>query len=197
MLRYLAVRFDSCMLTKKSLLSSRYHHFAFQDTLAVCKEQGFSSNLSDIYTRQDQHSTALMVLIGNVVRTRPREDMRDMLHLLRECVGSRQVLQPCGPPPTDENRKSTGITDVRLNQMPLKAEGQESDVWKYTSILKEKGDVAGFVPAYNFKQVSSLPSSFKAVVSLQDYAFEGSGRTKQHAKHTASREACIALGLDE
>lgn len=185
------------MLMKKSLLSSRFHRFAFRDTLAVCKEQGFSSELSDVYTRQEQHSTALMVLIGNLVRTRSREDMRDMLRLLRECVGSRQVLPTCDPPLIDEDRKSTGMIDVRGNRMPLEVQGHEAGVSKYTSILKEKGDVAGFVPAYNFKHVSSAPPLFKAVVSFQDYVFEGSGRTKQHAKHTASREACIALGLEE
>lgn len=121
--------------------------------------------------------------------------MRDLLRLLRESVSSRPGIQFCDPSSTEDNGELGSTTDVAKEQMPLRSHEYQVDIAKYTSILKEKGDKAGFVPSYNFKQTQLMPPLFKAVVSFQDYVFDGSGRTKQQAKHVASREACNALGL--
>jgi len=82
-----------------------------------------------------------------------------------------------------------------VDRMTLSVREPDPDLPKYSSVLKEKGDVAGFIPSYNYQNVSQVPPVFKAVVSFQDYVFEGKGRTKQLAKHEASREACRFLRI--
>lgn len=163
--------------------------------LVQYQAHGFQSPLSDAYLRQGQPSTALMVLIGHIIRTQPREQIQDLLRLLRQSLSPKQDSGFSDTSVVDENDRRSADADSLKEWMPLKAPRQEADISKYTSILKEKGDVAGFMPQYNCKQITLMPSLWKAVVSFQDYVFEGSGRSKQQAKHVASREACKALGL--
>lgn len=146
-----------------------------------------------MYIRQEQYYTALMILIGNVVRVRPHQDTQNLLRLLRESISTSTNGQISASPTSNENEISSSTI---LNEpMPLASEEEDRETSRYTSILKEKGDVAGFLPEYNYEKVSDIPSIHKAVVSVHDYVFEGQGRTRQRAKHMASREACTFLGL--
>lgn len=137
-----------------------------------------------------------MILVGRVLRGHSSRDQEQLLHMIRNATGITQSSR------ARISRPSTGVEsppmDSTSERMPFDVQNDDDDqdVWKYTSALKEKGDRHGFVPAYNIQRVSLTPSVFKAVVSVQGYVFEGRGRSKQQAKHMASREACTALGID-
>jgi len=183
-------------ITVDSLLQSQLDSYTYPQALEACEGQGLASPESNTYEHQGNHRTALMILIGSVIRNKTNEERQILLHLIRTNInlnGSRNSRLNHSA----ASSRSSAVETV-TEPMPLPTPEYESDLCKYTSVLKEKGDVAGFVPKYNFKNVSQTPQTppnFKAVVSFWEYVFEGSGRTKNQAKHEASKEACKSLGL--
>jgi len=136
---------------------------------------------------------SLLILIGSVMRYNSSEAMEKLLQLLRANSETRQSSRS-----GTQNlpvHKEIPEKEPLANRMTLPKREPDPDLPKYSSILKEKGDVAGFVPIYNYQNVSQIPPIFKAVVSFENYAFDGKGRTKQQAKHEASREACRFLNI--
>ncbi|KAK5943132.1 hypothetical protein PMZ80_004138 [Knufia obscura] len=181
------------MVAIDSLLEAQMDCFPYQRAMQAFGEHRLFNLEANTYVRQGQYRTALMTLIGSTVRSNASDWKRKLLQLIRAHIGIGHNLQvPAGR--TAVKSKTSEAGDM-TERMPLAIPVQEPDLWKYTSILKEKGDVAGFVPQYNFRNVSQTPPLFTAVVSFEDYVFEGSGRTKQLAKHQASKEACKSLGL--
>lgn len=79
------------------------------------------------------------------------------------------------------------------NHVPQDEDG--GDISRYTGALKEHGDQIGVIPVYDSETISSVPPLFKASVVFQQINVTADGRTKRLAKHRASKEACILLGL--
>jgi hypothetical protein len=69
------------------------------------------------------------------------------------------------------------------------------DISRYTAALKEHGDQIGVIPAYDYKPISLEPTLFRATLVFQQINVTGDGKTKKLARHRASKEACIQLGL--
>lgn len=137
-----------------------------------------------------------MVLIGSVVRNKSNQERQTILRLIRTYIDLKDSRN--SRISHSVATSSSSEVETVTEPMPLPTPEYESDLCKYTSVLKEKGDIAGFVPKYNFQNISQTPQTppnFKAVVSFWEYVFEGSGRTKNQAKHEASKEACKSLGL--
>jgi hypothetical protein len=65
----------------------------------------------------------------------------------------------------------------------------------YTTALKEHGDQIGVLPGYDYERISFVPPSFRARVVFKEIKVTGEGKTKKQAKHQASKEAWILLGL--
>lgn len=177
----------------KSLLETQMDCFPYQRAVQAFGEQRLFNLEANTYVRQGQYRTALMILIGSTVRSNARDWKREVLRLIRAHIGIGH--HPQVPVSRTTVKSKTSEAGDITERMPLAMPVQEPDLWKYTSILKEKGDVAGFVPQYNFRNVSQIPPLFTAVVSFEEYVFEGNGRTKQLAKHRASKEACKFLAL--
>ena len=66
---------------------------------------------------------------------------------------------------------------------------------RYTAALKEHGDQIGVLPDYDYEQISVVPPSFRARVVFKEINATGEGKTKKLARHRASKEAWILLGL--
>jgi hypothetical protein len=71
----------------------------------------------------------------------------------------------------------------------------ERDIQQYTVALKEHGERIGIVPDYDYEAVSLEPPSFRARVIFQQINATADGKNKRLARHRASKEACILLGL--
>ena len=69
------------------------------------------------------------------------------------------------------------------------------DISRYTTALKEHGDKVEVLPSYDYERISLMPPSFKARVVFKDINAAGEGKTKKLARHRASKEAWILLGL--
>ena len=69
------------------------------------------------------------------------------------------------------------------------------DISHYTAALKEHGDQVEVLPSYDYEQISFVPPSFRARVVFKEIKVTGEGKTKKLAKHRASKEAWILLGL--
>jgi dsRNA-specific ribonuclease len=69
------------------------------------------------------------------------------------------------------------------------------DISHYTAALKEHGDQVGVTPGYDYDRISYVPPSFRARVIFGEINVAGEGKTKKLAKHRASKEAWIHLGL--
>lgn len=67
---------------------------------------------------------------------------------------------------------------------------------QYTTVLKEHLDVQGGSLKYTYKELSSIPSVWRCVASLDGIKAYATGQNKQEAKHAASRQMCQSLGLD-
>ena len=65
----------------------------------------------------------------------------------------------------------------------------------YSMALKEHGDTIGREPRYDIEPSLVHPSQFRARVAVNGSSFEGEASTKKQAKHLASKEACLALGI--
>lgn len=182
------------MLTQcQDLLQRQLDQFPYQSTLQACEKQRLSNSESRLYARQGKYRTSLSILIGCVIRKKSSESKRKILQLLR-------ANNEIGQSVRSYRQKLLTDTDIpetepQADRVPLLMEEPDLDLGKYTSALKERLDVVGFIPKYNFQNTSQTPPIFKAVVSFQEYVFEGRGRSKQQAKHEASREACRFLDL--
>lgn len=66
---------------------------------------------------------------------------------------------------------------------------------RYTAALKEHGDQTGVLPGYDYERISFTPPSFRARVVFKEINATGEGKTKKLARHQASKEAWILLGL--
>lgn len=62
--------------------------------------------------------------------------------------------------------------------------------------LKEYVDVEGGKLEYGHEKLSEEPSVWRCVASLDGFSADGTGRNKQEAKHAASQQMCLLLGLD-
>jgi hypothetical protein len=69
------------------------------------------------------------------------------------------------------------------------------DIFQYTAALKEHGDQVGVLPGYDYERISLMPPSFRARVVFKEINVTGEGKTKKMARHRASKEAWIRLGL--
>jgi hypothetical protein len=75
-------------------------------------------------------------------------------------------------------------------------QGEETgDISQYTAALKEHSDRIGVPPVYDYERISLVPPSFKARVVFKEINVTGEGKTKKLAKHRASKEAWLLLGL--
>jgi dsRNA-specific ribonuclease len=72
---------------------------------------------------------------------------------------------------------------------------QGEDISQYTTALKEHGDKIGVLPGYDYERISLMPPSFRARVIFGEINVTGEGKTKRRARHRASKEAWIRLGL--
>ena len=72
---------------------------------------------------------------------------------------------------------------------------QGEDISQYTTALKEHGDQVGALPEYHYERISLMPPSFRARVVFKEINATGEGKTKKQARHQASKEAWILLGL--
>lgn len=72
---------------------------------------------------------------------------------------------------------------------------QGEDISQYTTALKEHGDRIEVLPSYDYERISLMPPSFRARVVFKEINATGEGKTKKLARHRASKEAWILLGL--
>jgi hypothetical protein len=75
-------------------------------------------------------------------------------------------------------------------------QGEDSgDLSRYTTALKEHGDRIEAVPVYGSEAIGSVPPLFRVRLVFQQIDVTADGRNKRLAKHRASKEAWLLLGL--
>lgn len=71
----------------------------------------------------------------------------------------------------------------------------DADLPRYTTALKLYGDRRRLVVSWPTEQISMMPVKFQCAAQVEDRVFDATAGNKREAKHLASREACIALGI--
>ena len=66
---------------------------------------------------------------------------------------------------------------------------------QYTTVLQWHVDVEGGFLDYQYESLSLTPSEFRCTVDYEGYSADGTGRSKQEAKHAASKQMCSVLNL--
>lgn len=69
----------------------------------------------------------------------------------------------------------------------------EADLAKYTSLLKEMGDIQGVVPQHAETMVQQTPPVWRGTAGYRGVTAVGEGKTKKEARHRASKEVYILL----
>lgn len=62
------------------------------------------------------------------------------------------------------------------------------DIARYTSLLKEMGDVEGVVPQHTEIMLQETPPIWKASAKYKQWTGEAQGKSKKEARHRASKE---------
>ena len=146
----------------------------------------------------DDAYQAMMIGIGHVVRRGTRDQRTVLLatirrhtHLLMTSVAGDSDSIGGMPERHEWESSSFQITPEGGHTASLPNLGQ------YATKLKEYGDQRGWVPEYVVERRSEIPPEFRAILSCQDFTFEGTSRTKKQARHQAAREACLFFKLSK
>jgi hypothetical protein len=115
---------------------------------------------------------------------------------------SRFPAPPSPPPPHQGYARSSTLDDTPSQpQQTSEPRGNhnvsqiDDNVQNRTSLLKEHVDSVGGILDFKENMASSDPVTWRCVATLDDLFSEGTGRSKKEAKHAASKEMCIMLGL--
>lgn len=82
---------------------------------------------------------------------------------------------------------AVALYQTQHNRALLNAVAAKSPA-QYTVMLKEKGDVDGFVPIYNEEMEQEYPPVWRVTALYGDIVGMGLARSKKEAKHTASKD---------
>lgn len=66
--------------------------------------------------------------------------------------------------------------------------GNAHEIARYTSLLKEMGDVEGIVPQHTEVMLQETPPIWKATAKYKQWVGEAQGKSKKEARHRASKE---------
>lgn len=72
---------------------------------------------------------------------------------------------------------------------------EDTDLPRYTMVLKEAGDMKGQEPQYHYSQTSLYPPKFEVVLRYGATSYREKATPKKKAKRLASRQACNGLGI--
>ena len=149
-------------------------------------------NISD-----DTHDAyrAMVTCVGAVVRKGNGAEKATLLAALRELsntgVSSGHQKNSSSTP----NIIPDDWTGERLRKSASDRSLSGNPLGRYSVALREHCDQHDFVPEYTVQAVSIYPPKYKAIVTFNDFSFEGTARNKKQARHQAAREACNFLKI--
>lgn len=69
----------------------------------------------------------------------------------------------------------------------------DSDLARYTSLLKEMGDIQGVIPQHAETMIQQTPPVWRGTASYRGVSAVGEGKGKKEARHRASKEVYLLL----
>ncbi|BCR89938.1 double-stranded RNA binding motif domain-containing protein [Aspergillus chevalieri] len=69
----------------------------------------------------------------------------------------------------------------------------DTELARYTSLLKEMGDIQGVVPQHAETMLQQTPPVWRGTASYRGVSAVGEGKTKKEARHRASKEVYLLL----
>ncbi|EYE93016.1 double-stranded RNA binding motif domain-containing protein [Aspergillus ruber CBS 135680] len=69
----------------------------------------------------------------------------------------------------------------------------DADLARYTSLLKEMGDIQGVVPQHTETMIQQTPPIWRGTASYRGVSAVGEGKGKKEARHRASKEVYLLL----
>ena len=142
-------------------------------------------------------SKTLLSLAGATIRSGTIELKHNLITTIRQFIVSESVptLRPI--PAQQAGSRQEGLQESEDMAVPSFDNEPVSGISRYTAQLKERGDQVGSCPKYDILRTSTTtqPPRFQAIVFFQERRFEGRGKSKQQAKHQASKAACDYLDI--
>lgn len=166
--------------------------FPYSDTLTKLQLDHATGNKSSLPRSKGSHFTDCVTMLG-AVALKHKDDGKWVEGYMPGKRFGRLGGDPYGPgasPIDDTLAVRSPSTSVRRSLSE-----DDPELPRYTMTLKERGDVDGFEPEYDISTLSLIPPRFKAVICLGKSSYEGQASTKKRAKHLASKNACLSLGI--
>ncbi|KAJ9658742.1 hypothetical protein H2198_003488 [Neophaeococcomyces mojaviensis] len=145
----------------------------------------------------DDCFSTLLTLVGTIVRLGSRQDKRMLLALIRKHLSNTN--KPDNDSLTTQPRNTKLPSGQALSGSDHHSAALDStnrQLAQYTIMPKEKAEQEKFAVSYQIERTPNKSNSFKAVITVQESTFEGTGSTKKEAKHQASKEAWMMLGFE-
>lgn len=99
------------------------------------------------------------------------------------------TTEPHIPSQSDSNDgEDPQLRESRTNTKPT------NEDYRYTSALKEMGDIEGFLPTYTLNRLSLEPPRWGATARYKQLTSFSEGISKRVAKHSASKALWLKLG---
>jgi hypothetical protein len=109
---------------------------------------------------------------------------------------SRSSYHGRSPSPLDMPKSSPCARNAPHKGLGPNTHRAAKDMSRYTVVLQWHVDVEGGFLDYQYESLSLNPPEFRCIVDYDGYSANGTGRSKQEAKHAASKQMCSLLNID-
>ncbi|OJJ80324.1 double-stranded RNA binding motif domain-containing protein [Aspergillus glaucus CBS 516.65] len=117
----------------------------------------------------------LYLFLGTAYQAYPATQMTQIQQILEDHL--QQIPDPLAPSsPSEQEKPET-----------------DSDLARYTSLLKEMGDIQGVVPQHAETMLQQTPPVWRGTASYRGVSAVGEGKGKKEARHRASKEVYLLL----
>ncbi|KAG9590003.1 hypothetical protein KCU77_g12186, partial [Aureobasidium melanogenum] len=197
-----------------SRLDTKIQQYPYDEVLVSLQAQGIArpdyvaASRRPAITKIEMSRTALLTLVGNIIRTGRRSERSALLACLRRGRGTglpshpREHLHTSTSTPRAESLfqgrtwpSQPTVFEEQHVTPSTEQDGPLEEMAKYTMTLKEYGDRIDAQPSYKTITISQYPPRFKSVVSFKGFEEHAESRTKKDAKHVASRKMCEKLSI--
>lgn len=116
----------------------------------------------------------LYLFLGTAYQAYPGNQISQIQQTLEDYL--RQIPDPLASSVQEEGRPET-----------------DTELARYTSLLKEMGDIQGVVPQHAETMLQQTPPVWRGTASYRGVSAVGEGKTKKEARHRASKGVYLLL----
>lgn len=164
-------------------MQDKLRRYPYEEGMKALQAQGLVREGWDDDSASSSYQST-MVCVGRTIRHGTRAQRTTLLTAIRQHCGLSASGFTTAPSTVIER-----IEPEENDPIPPSQSG------KYASKLNEFGSTHDWTPKYDVQCLSENPPKWRAIISWNDFKFEGEGRNKPQARHDAARVACRVLKI--